>query len=62
MPIRDFWESEKLLKEADYLIASSESGADVKELYRKFFKVVAPYAIDEKDKTWLYERAKSRST
>jgi len=60
MPIDEFWKSEKILKEADYLIASSESGADVRELYRRFFKLMAPWAVEEKDKTWLYDRAKSR--
>ncbi|MEZ4741645.1 MAG: hypothetical protein R3B45_04235 [Bdellovibrionota bacterium] len=61
IPIRDYWQSQDLLKHADFLVANSENIAEVREVYRRFFKLVAPYAISEKDKIWLYERAKSKS-
>jgi hypothetical protein len=61
MPIQVFWDSEKLLKEADYLIASSEPKVSVNEVYRRFFKIVAPYATDEKSKTLLFEKSGLRN-
>lgn len=57
LPIELYWESLDLIKRLEYLISSGEEPIDIKELYRKFFKSIAPYAIIEKDRNWLYEKA-----
>jgi hypothetical protein len=61
LPIRTFWESEKILKHADYLVASAEDNLEVRECYTKLLRLVAPYAINEKDRNWIYERIGARA-
>ena len=58
LPIETYWESCDILKELEYMIVSSEETIDIKEKYKKFFKRIAPYAIVEKDRIWLYEKTK----
>lgn len=60
IPLRTYWESERLLKQADYLIASAEENSEIREYYARLLRLVAPYAINEKDRTWLYERIAPR--
>lgn len=58
MPVTIFWEIEKVLKDASYMIASGEPQAEVITSYKKIFKLSAPYAVHEKSRTWLHERSK----
>lgn len=60
MPIETFWKIEKMLKEADYLIATGNEKVSVQETYKKIITAVAPYAVSEKDRVWLYDKAKSK--
>lgn len=60
LPIRSFWEAERILKHADYLIASGEEPIEVREAYNRFFRIVATYAINEKDRVWLFDRVNNR--
>jgi hypothetical protein len=57
LPIKDFWELEELMKSMDYLIASNEDPILVNETVQKIFKKVAPYAVNEKDRIFLYAKA-----
>lgn len=57
LPLKIFWEVEELLKTMDYLIASNEDPLLVTDSTKKVFKKVAPYAVHEKDRTFLHEKA-----
>ncbi len=59
LPIKEFWEVEELMKAVDYLVASNEDPILVNEAVQKIFKKVAPYAVNEKDRTLLYGKASS---
>jgi len=59
LPIKEFWEVEELMKFIDYLVASNEDPILVNETMQKIFKKVAPYAVNEKDRTFLHGKASS---
>jgi hypothetical protein len=44
------------MKSMDYLIASNEDPILVNETVQKIFKKVAPYAVNEKDRIFLYAK------
>lgn len=54
MPIEAFWAVRDLIQKADYLIATSHETQSVNDIYKKIFKKVAPHAVSESDRTWLY--------
>ncbi len=58
MPLETYWQAKNLLKDADYLLSEGQHISDVNDVYKKFFKKVAPYASLEKDRLRLYARAK----
>jgi hypothetical protein len=62
LPLRTFWESEQIIKQADYLIASSEDSSEIRELYSRLLRLVATYATSEKDRNWIFERLGLRGT
>ncbi len=55
MPIEVYWKAADLLTESERTLAQSDHPEDVRSLYRKLIKLVAPYAAEEKDRAWLYE-------
>ena len=57
MPLDAYWEINRLLHKADYLMASQEQTTDIQEIYRQVFKEAAPYAVSENDRNWLFKRA-----
>lgn len=59
MPIKLFWDVEKLLKQIDYSIAAGEDPVLINELYRKVYTKVAKYAVTEKDRVFLYDKVLS---
>ena len=59
MPVDVFIEVRDMLEKTDYMIASSDNLADIHEIYRKVYRKAAPYAVMEKDRAILYERARS---
>ena len=62
MPIEKFWEAEELMKTANYLLASGEPGSDVIAAYKKVFVLCAPFAVTEKERFWLYDKAKDKES
>ena len=58
MPIQNFWVAEDNMKYANYLLASGEASAEVLSVYKKIFAMCAPFAVFEKDRNWLYTKAK----
>ena len=62
MPIKLFWDVEKLLKQIDYAIAAGEDPVLINELCRKVYTKVAKYAVSEKDRVFLYDKVLSSGT
>lgn len=61
LPIKVFWEVEELMKTMDYLIASNEDPIIINDSVLKIYKKVAPYAVNEKDRIFLYGKADPNS-
>ncbi len=59
LPIEVFWKVEKILKDADYLIASGDENVSVQETYKLVLKKVSSFAVSEKDRAWLHDKVKS---
>lgn len=59
LPIEKYWEIASLLETADYLIANNESVAEIQLVYTKIFKMAAPFALKEVDRSWLFRRSTS---
>jgi len=57
MPVDKYWEVEELIKTLIYLSANSDDSVKVQELLKKIHKILAPFAISEKDRVFLYEQA-----
>lgn len=57
LPIKVFWEVEEMMKTMDYQIASNEDPILINETVTKIYKKVAPYAVSEKDRAFLYGKA-----
>ena len=58
LPIDDWWKLDDELKNANYLIATGESTADVGSSYKRIYAICAQYAIREVERKWLYEKSK----
>jgi len=58
MPLTQFWKLEEYLKETSYLQASGEPVGDVVASLHKIFNHCRKFAVHEKDRSWLSERAK----
>lgn len=56
MPIEEYWELEKELKEATYLLSTGASAPELKAAYKKVYVRAAAYAVHEKERTWLYDQ------
>ena len=54
LPVRDFWELEKLVKDVNYFMSAGEAQAEVASSYRRVLKRSAPFAVQELDRTWLH--------
>lgn len=57
LPLQEYWKLLELLKKADFLLASKEQMADIQAIYRRVFKLVAPFAVFETDRAWLVKRS-----
>ncbi len=57
LPVEQFWQIEERLRITHYMQASAEPHGEVVGSLRDLFKLCAPYAVAEKDRTWLYARA-----
>ncbi len=55
-PIEIFWKIEKLIKEADFLLATGKDNLQINDIYKKIFKECSPYVVLEKDRIWIYEK------
>ena len=59
LPIEVFWKVEKILSQADYLIATGDENVSVQETYKRVLAAVSGYAVSEKDRAWLHDKVKS---
>lgn len=57
LPLELFWELKRLVKKADFLLASQEQTTDIQDIYRSLFKKAAPFATKEVSRAWLYKRS-----
>jgi hypothetical protein len=55
-PVEVFWEAQRLLAEAESLLASGEDSNSVKDVYEAVLLLLIPHCALEKDRTWLYEQ------
>jgi hypothetical protein len=55
-PVEIFWEAQRLLVEAEVLLAADEDINTIKDIYTSVLQLLIPYAALEKDRTWLYEQ------
>ena len=62
MPIEKFWELESVVKETDFYVAAGDSPVELRDIQRKLFRLAAPYAVQEKQRTWLYEKASDQGS
>ena len=60
LPVEVLWNVEPLLKEADYLVASGAEAVEVQGIYQQALRRLTPFAVSEKDRTWLRELAHGR--
>lgn len=58
LPIRELWNLEKEVKEIRYLSSNRESNVDFASTYKRLLRLIAPYAVREEDRLWLYEHSK----
>ncbi len=61
LPLEAFWEMTELIKSIDYLQSTSEPSVKINEVHMTIFKLVAPYAANDKDRAWLYDRIQGKS-
>lgn len=59
IPLEDYWELEKDLKEANYLMASGESSAEINNAFRRILQQSIKHAVKEKDRAWLHEKLRT---
>lgn len=57
LPVDKYWEIEELLKDNQYLQSNTDETVRSQELVKSVFKLLAPYAVMEKDRVYLYEQA-----
>jgi hypothetical protein len=62
MPLEVYWDVSKLLRDADYLVASGGQMADVHEVYKSVFRKVASYAVFEVDRQWCFQNSRRNQT
>lgn len=53
LPVQIYWDINKMLKEVDYLLAGEEPQVDVQSIYKKVYRMAAPYAKGDVDRNWL---------
>jgi hypothetical protein len=58
LPVRDFWDLEKLIRDVNYLLAAAEAPAEIYTSYRKVLRRSARFAVKELDRFWLYGQKK----
>ncbi|MCX6125630.1 MAG: hypothetical protein NTV34_12925 [Proteobacteria bacterium] len=56
MPIDILWKCEVIIREAEFLQSMAEDPNKIKDTYKSLLKLVTPYAVFEKDRTWLLEQ------
>lgn len=58
IPLDVLWQGQEILKRAEYLQSIGEEQSKVLETYQSLLKLMAPYAVLEKDRLWIYEQMK----
>lgn len=56
LPLEVYQDSKELLKAYNYLKSFETDPTKIRQKGNDFFSLVAPYACNEKDRNWLYER------
>lgn len=58
VPLDVLWKGQDILKHAEYLQSIGEEQSRILDTYKTLLKLMAPYAVLEKDRLWLYEQLK----
>lgn len=56
LPIELYWQLEDQLKKIDYLLTANEDAVVINDLYMRVYTKAVKYAVQEKDRTFLYEK------
>lgn len=59
LPMEVLEKATELLSKYNYLRSSNAENIQIKSATGAILTILAPYAISEKDRNWLYERSKS---
>lgn len=59
IPLRTFWELEKMIEAFVYLVSTGEDKAGIEQSYKSILKKCAPFAIKEVERQWLHEKSKN---
>ncbi|MCX6117246.1 MAG: hypothetical protein NT027_06875 [Proteobacteria bacterium] len=59
LPLEVLWQAEEVIRSAEYMLSSSEDQSRIKDTYKKLLQILTPYAVSEKDRTWLFEQGNS---
>ena len=56
MPLDILWKGQEIIKEAEFMLSNNDDQVRIKDTYKRLLKLVTPYAVLEKDRTWLHEQ------
>lgn len=59
MPVDIYWEIEEHLKQYDLQASSGDDSTVLDDLNKKILRFLIPYAVSEKDRSWLSSNAGS---
>lgn len=62
MPLDVYWQAVELIKSINYLQSTHEPNLKVAEVHMAIYKLVAPYAGNDKDRAWLYEQVQGKTS
>ncbi len=58
LPVEELWKAQDILKNVDLLQATGEDPHTIKDSYQELLKLLIPYCVSEKDRSWIYEQVK----
>lgn len=58
IPLDILWKAQEILKQAEYLQSIGEEQSRILDTYKTLLTLMAPYAVLEKDRMWIYEQTK----
>jgi hypothetical protein len=61
LPLEIYWQAKDILKQTEFLTATTDDTPKVQEAQIEVLKLVVPFVISEKERVELYERIKTKS-